>query len=148
PGVPGVGEKTAAKLINTYGDLDGLFANLDALSPKLRQSLAENEAQVRRNAEVMELVRDVKLSIGVEEIARSASDPDEMRRLFDFLEFHSLGDRLSEALGEPAPKGPEVKVLEAEVAELESVDDAVAMLEGLAVDTELLAIAATWEGVA
>jgi len=148
PGVPGVGEKTAAKLINTYGDLDGLFANLDALSPKLRQSLAENEAQVRRNAEVMELVRDVKLSIGVEEIARSASDPDEMRRLFDFLEFHSLGDRLSEALGEPAPKGPEVKVLEAEVAELESVDDAVAMLEGLAVGTELLAIAATWEGVA
>ena len=36
PGVPGVGEKTAAKLINTYGDLDGIFAHLDELTPKLR----------------------------------------------------------------------------------------------------------------
>src|SRR3954467_6356880 len=39
PGVPGVGEKTAAKLINTYGDLDGVFANVDKQTPKLRQSL-------------------------------------------------------------------------------------------------------------
>ena len=44
PGVPGVGEKTAAKLINTYGDLDGIYAHLDELSPKLRQSLADAEA--------------------------------------------------------------------------------------------------------
>src|SRR5207249_5164683 len=49
PGVPGIGEKTAAKLINTYGGLDGLFANLDALTPKLRVSLGEHEARVRRN---------------------------------------------------------------------------------------------------
>ena len=45
PGVPGVGEKTAAKLINTYGDLDGIFAHLDELTPKLRQSLADSEAE-------------------------------------------------------------------------------------------------------
>ena len=43
PGVPGVGEKTAAKLITTYGGLDGIFANLDALTPKVRESLAANE---------------------------------------------------------------------------------------------------------
>src|SRR5207237_7074843 len=40
PGVPGVGEKTAARLINDYGDLDGVFANLAACTPKLRESLA------------------------------------------------------------------------------------------------------------
>src|SRR5947209_15343358 len=39
PGVPGVGEKTAAKLINDYGDLDGVFANLDKLTPKLRENM-------------------------------------------------------------------------------------------------------------
>src|SRR3954465_15804708 len=50
PGVPGVGEKTAAKLINDYGDLEGIFANLDKLTPKLRQNLAEHEGQVRINA--------------------------------------------------------------------------------------------------
>src|SRR5918992_3912758 len=47
PGVPGVGEKTAAKLITTYGGLDGVFANLDIQTPKLRQSLAEHEDHVR-----------------------------------------------------------------------------------------------------
>ena len=56
PGVPGVGEKTAAKLINTYGDLDGIFAHVDEQTPKLRENLAEHEAQARLNAEVMVLL--------------------------------------------------------------------------------------------
>ena len=63
PGVPGVGEKTAAKLINTYGDLDGIYAHLDELSPKLRQSLADAEAQVRANAAATPLVRDVPVEV-------------------------------------------------------------------------------------
>ena len=50
PGVAGVGEKTAAKLINTYGDLDGIFANVDAQTPKLRSNLIEHEAQARELA--------------------------------------------------------------------------------------------------
>ena len=45
PGVPGVGEKTAAKLINKYGGLDGIFEHLDEQTPKLRTNLAEHEAQ-------------------------------------------------------------------------------------------------------
>src|SRR5262249_61319862 len=55
PGVPGIGEKTAARLISTYGGLDGVFANLDALTPKLRASLAGHEKQGRDNAAVMVL---------------------------------------------------------------------------------------------
>jgi len=51
-GVPGVGEKTAAKLISTHGGLDGVFANLESLTPKLRASLAEHEERVRQNAAV------------------------------------------------------------------------------------------------
>ena len=58
PACPGVGEKTAAKLITTYGGLDGIFANLDEQTPKLRASLAEHEERVRRNAGVMVLRRD------------------------------------------------------------------------------------------
>src|SRR2546428_4280207 len=59
PGVPGVGEKTAAKLINTYGDLDGVFANVDANTPKLRENLRAHEDRVRQNAQATPLVRDV-----------------------------------------------------------------------------------------
>src|SRR4051795_1063067 len=53
PGVPGVGEKTAAKLITAYGGLDGIFENLAALTPKVRASLAEAEPTVRENARIM-----------------------------------------------------------------------------------------------
>jgi DNA polymerase I len=50
-----VGEKTAAKLITAYGGLDGIFANLDAQTPKLRENLATYEAQARKNWELMVL---------------------------------------------------------------------------------------------
>jgi len=47
PGVPGVGEKTAAKLIATYGGLDGIFAHAHEQTPKLKASLIENEQLAR-----------------------------------------------------------------------------------------------------
>ncbi|MCB1003760.1 MAG: DNA polymerase I, partial [Acidimicrobiales bacterium] len=93
PGVPGVGEKTAAKLVNTYGDLDGIFAHLDELTPKLRENLAANEEQVRTNAEVMVLVRDVPVAVAPEALVLGDLDTDEIRQLFDFLEFRTLYDR-------------------------------------------------------
>src|SRR5262245_43878750 len=98
PGVPGVGEKTAAKLITTYGGLDGVFANLDAQTPKLRQSLADNEARVRSNALVMKLERDIPVDVDLDALRVMPPSMDEVRRLFDFLEFRTLGDRLAEAL--------------------------------------------------
>ena len=65
PGVPGVGEKTAAKLLTKYGDLDGIFAHLDELTPKLRENLAANEELARSNARIIPLVRDVPLEVDV-----------------------------------------------------------------------------------
>jgi 5'-3' exonuclease len=100
PGVPGVGEKTAAKLVTTYGGLDGIFANVDKQTPKLRESLAANEARVRLNRELMILRRDAPVEC---DLTTLTVDPDqaEVRRLFDFLEFKSLHDRLYEALTDP-----------------------------------------------
>src|SRR3954462_10131239 len=68
PGVPGVGEKTAAKLINNYGGIDGIYEHLDEQTPKLRQNLAEHEAHVRENAEVMILRRDVELGVEIDDL--------------------------------------------------------------------------------
>ena len=156
PGVPGVGEKTAAKLVNTYGDLDGIFAHLDDQSPKLRQNLAENEAHVRQNLEMMKLVLDVPLDLAVDQLVRGPIDKEELRRLFDFLEFHSLGDRLTEVLGDEIAglsAGVEIAVLEAEVTALESPADAVKVLGGLRQGPTAdngepvpLALVAAWEG--
>ena len=61
PGVPGVGEKTAAKLINQYGGLDGIFANADEQTPKLKANLVEHEARARKNRELMLLRHDAPL---------------------------------------------------------------------------------------
>src|SRR4051795_3582013 len=58
-GVPGVGEKTAAKLINNYGGIDGIYANVAKCSPKLRDNLTAFEEQVRKNARATPLIRDV-----------------------------------------------------------------------------------------
>ena len=55
PGIPGVGEKTAAKLINAYGGLDGIFEHVDDQTPKLRQNLIEFEERARRNVDAMVL---------------------------------------------------------------------------------------------
>src|SRR5205085_11170627 len=100
PGVPGVGEKTAAKLINQYGGLDGIYAHLAELTPKLRENLAAHEDQVRANAEVIPLIRDVEFEpIPPEDIAWGGWDETEVRDLFAFLEFRTMIDRLFEAFG-------------------------------------------------
>ena len=100
PGVPGVGAKTAAKLVNERGGLDGIFASLDELTPKLRENLAAAEEQVHTNAEVMLLVRDVPLDAGLDELAQGQVDAEAVRKLFDFLEFRSLHSRLADVLGD------------------------------------------------
>jgi DNA polymerase I len=149
PGVPGVGEKTAAKLVTTYGGIDGIFEHLDEQTPKLRTSLGEHEDQVRQNAEVMKLICDAPVGVTVDELDRRPPDVDEVRRLFDFLEFHSLGERLTEALGEDLGVGrPPAEVLEAEVTPLASPAEAVALLAGLREQGHgaALAVAAAWEG--
>src|SRR3954452_10488416 len=117
PGVPGVGEKTAAKLINAYGGIDGIYEHVDEQTPKLRTNLAEHEAQVRSNAHVMVLLRDIPLEIAPDGLRLEPFDQEEVRKLFDFLEFRTLHERLDEAFGGDgaAPVATAVAVLEAEV---------------------------------
>ncbi len=100
PGVPGVGEKTAAKLIATYGGLDGIFSHLDELTPKLRASLGESEARVRKNLEVSVLRRDAPVELPDDLVIRP--NQADVKRLFDFLEFRTFEARLAEALGPAA----------------------------------------------
>ncbi len=151
PGVPGVGEKTAAKLINGYGSLDELFAHVEDQTPKLRENLGVNEAQARSNAEMMVLRRDVELDVALDDIRMGEPDVDEVRRLFEFLEFRSLWDRLVEALGtDLGALGQESTVLEAEVVLPADAADATTRLGALAKEGEggPVAAAVEFDGVA
>ena len=139
PGVPGVGEKTAARLVNDRGGLDGIFASLDELTPKLRENLTAAEAQVRTNAEMMLLVRDVPLDAGLDDLALGDIDAQAVRKLFDFLEFRTLHRRLAEvlgdALGADATEDSEAsaKTLKPDVSVLATVPQAVEALRAAAI---------------
>ncbi|HKY15345.1 MAG TPA: DNA polymerase I [Microthrixaceae bacterium] len=146
PGVPGVGEKTAAKLVTTYGDLDGIFAHTADQTPKLRSNLEENEAQARLNADVMRLVRDVVLEVAPQDLVQGEFDRDELLKLFNFLEFGTLVPRLAEAFGDRVGAVESTRtVIEAEVTELDAAT-AVSVLEDLASSGGTVAIAAAWKG--
>ena len=102
PGVPGVGDKTAAKLVGTFGDLDALYARLDEVSgKKVPAMLAEHEEQVRANLRIMTLRRDVEVEFDVADLRMGEVDPAAVRELFGTLEFRALYDRfVEEVLGD------------------------------------------------
>ena len=117
PGVPGIGEKTAAKLITTYGNLDGIFANVDDLPPKQRANLGEWEQQVRHNHDMSVLRRNVELSISIDDLVSRPFEIEPARSLFNQLEFRTLFPRILAALKtvDIAPSPEEVFEVEVEV---------------------------------
>ena len=98
PGIPGVGEKTAAKLLNAYGDLDGIFANLDKQTPKLRENLTNNEGLARSNATVIPLVRDVPLGVHVTQLQLGGWDLRTAEAVFAKFELKSQWRIMEELL--------------------------------------------------
>ena len=96
PGVPGIGDKTAAKLLQTYGDIEGVIEHADELTPRIRRGVTEMADQVRLNKELGQLLRDVELDVDPADIALEPWDDEEVRTLFTSLEFKSLYERLSE----------------------------------------------------
>ncbi len=87
PGVPGVGPKTAAKWLGQFGDLTGLVAGADSIKGKAGESLRAHLGQVLTNRRLNELVRDVDLPLGVDDLARRTWDRDEVHTVFDGLQF-------------------------------------------------------------
>lgn len=98
PGVPGVGEKTAAKLIAEYGSIDGVFAAVTTQTPKLQESLSAHRDQVFLNRELMGLVSDLPVEPATDDFATREWDKKTVKDLFDSLEFHTMWSDLEEAL--------------------------------------------------
>ena len=111
PGVPGVGEKTAAKLVQEFGSVEDLLARSSELRGKLKENVTAAADRLALNKQLARIVTDVELDVGPEDAVMGGFDPDAVRRLFVSLEFRSLIDRLQEAIGATKPK--------AEVAELD-----------------------------
>jgi DNA polymerase-1 len=101
PGVPGVGEKTAAKLIREFGNLDSLLSRLDDVTPeKLRDKLRDNREQILMGRELSTIVRDLPVEIDLEAARLADYDRDTVVRLFREYEFRTLIERLPPMSGE------------------------------------------------
>ena len=94
PGVPGVGPKTAAKWLGTYGDLEGVVAHVDEITGKAGENLRLHLDDVLRNRRLNRLVDDLELPLTVADLERATWDREEVHRVFDGLEFRVLRDRL------------------------------------------------------
>ncbi|HEY5890544.1 MAG TPA: DNA polymerase I [Acidimicrobiia bacterium] len=126
PGVPGVGEKTAARLIGDYGSLEAIFAALQDQTPKLRENMAAAREQVFLNRRLMALVDDLDLPFSTDDYTVKEWDRATVKDLFDSLEFHSMWSDLEQALPGATPQG---EILDVETSQL--VDPArVAALAG------------------
>jgi DNA polymerase-1 len=103
PGVPGVGEKTAAKLIREYGTLEALYARIDEVKPdKLREKLVEYRDQVFMGKDLSTIVRDLPVEFDLEAARLGDYDRETVIRLFREYEFRSLIERLPAMTGETA----------------------------------------------
>jgi DNA polymerase-1 len=91
PGVPGIGEKTAAALIQQFGTIDELLAHLDQVSkPKLRETLRAHAEQARLSRELVRLQTDCPIPFELKEFQLAEPDPDQLRALFAEWGFSSL----------------------------------------------------------
>ena len=110
PGVPGVGEKTASRLIADHGDLDNLFLSVTELTPRLRENLSAHREQVFLNRDLMRLIDDMDLGVEIEELRTREWDRNQVKDLFDSLEFHSMWNDLEQALPSAATESELVEV--------------------------------------
>ncbi len=113
PGIRGIGDKTAVKLLQQFGDLEGIYGHIEEVTPeKLRLLLSANREHAMRNRELATIVTDVPVPFNIETCAVSAYDRNKVVELFRELGFSSLLSRLPSEIGvEPsaAPKPAEVK---------------------------------------
>ena len=138
PGVPGVGEKTASKLINSYDDLTGIFEASSEQTPKLRENLENNTELAFLNVEMMTLVRDVPLDIDIKNLKQEKIDSEQLNFFLEKLELNSIRRGFKEVLDFEYSDSSEVGVLKDSSLEVEyetcdspeTVNDILSSLKG------------------
>lgn len=119
PGAPGIGIKTAALLINEFGDLESLLDRAEEIKqPKRRQTLIEHRAQIELSKRLVQLDCDMTLPFGLDDLEIRDPDPETLLGFLAEMEFRTVTKRIADRLGTAAP------VIEAApVAEVAQVAD-------------------------
>ena len=105
PGAPGIGVKTAALLINEYGDLDSLLERASEIKqPKRRETLIENADQIRTSRELVTLKTDMEMDCLLDDFEVQAPDPEVVLKFLSEMEFRTMSARIANKLGVNAPE--------------------------------------------
>ncbi|MFG6499673.1 DNA polymerase I [Sulfitobacter sp. 1A13191] len=108
PGAPGIGIKTAALLINEYGDLDALLERAGEIKqPKRRQTLIDHAEQIRLSRNLVLLDENTPLDFTIDDLEVRDPDADRLLGFLSEMEFRTLSKRVAEVLGREAPAIPE-----------------------------------------
>ncbi|MFD3188780.1 DNA polymerase I [Sedimentitalea sp. HM32M-2] len=108
PGAPGIGIKTAALLINEYGDLETLLARAEEIKqPKRRQTLIEKREQIELSKKLVQLDCAAPLDFGLDDLQVRDPDPDVLMPFLAEMEFRTLTRRIADQLGVDAPVIPD-----------------------------------------
>ena len=105
PGAPGIGIKTAALLINEYGDLDSLLERASEIKqPKRRETLIDNADQIRTSRDLVTLKTDMKMDCDLDDFAVHAPDPEVVLKFLSEMEFRTMSARIANKFGVSAPE--------------------------------------------
>jgi DNA polymerase-1 len=141
PGVRGVGDKTARKLIEEFGDLDSILAHAEEVKGKrAREALVSDAENALMSRDLVTIRRDVPVELDLDEFRSGVWDADLLRQLYSELEFHSLLQRLERpevtAPAEVAPAADTTFQLVTDLADVPRILEAVRAAPIVALDTE------------
>lgn len=94
PGIPGIGEKTSVKLINTYKSVEGIYEHLEELKGKQKENVANSKELVKLSKELVTIVLDVPVEFNEKELEKNEPDFNKLEELFKELEFRALSQRI------------------------------------------------------
>lgn len=94
PGIPGVGEKTAKKIIQDFGSMEGLYENVDQLKGKMKENVINFKEQAFISKKLATIITDVPIEVSDEDLELSEPDTEKLSELFAELEFRTLGKRI------------------------------------------------------
>jgi DNA polymerase-1 len=159
PGVPGIGEKTAVKLVQQFGSIENLYDHLEEVQPeKLRENLRQHEEEARHSKDMATIAIDAPIDLDLQACELKTTDREKVLALFRELEFRSLVGRLPEWLGQEQPPAAPVPAIEVEPAkidyravhsedELEKLARRLADVGSFAFDTETTSLGAMQAGL-
>jgi DNA polymerase-1 len=137
PGIPGVGEKTALKLLHEYNSIERVLEKVEELKGKMKEKVAEHADQARLSKELATIMRDVPMELHIGDLKYEGYDPDRLAPKFKQLEFKSLLDRIGPTSSTDVSEAAPIAVVLVDTQEkLKALESSLSAMDTLAIELD------------